>query len=520
MRSSRGVLVLAAVLAVVLLSGGGYAYVLSRRVQGSPERTARDYFAAWELGRLDKMARLAADPPADFAEQHRALSKGLSVTSIDLQPGPVVIEGKGSDARSQAYVDFKVTRDIGAYGSWAYRSTLRLGVAGRRWRVLWSPSTLYPGLRGAGMWKLTRIEAPGATFVARDGKPLPEDGPLQPYVAGLGEQFGESDDPEPGWAIELQQGTGKAQRLKVIGGHSGKKIRTTLDRRLQAAAENALKAGGRSGAVIVAVRPSTGEILAIADTVGESSAFLGLYPPGSTFKVVTAGALLSDGMSPGAGADCPDTVVTAQRTIRNHEGIALGGTSLRDAFAQSCNTTFARLGVERLRAVKLTAAAKTFGFDGPINPGIAAARGSFPDPGAGAELAEASIGQGRVQASPLVMALVAAAVADGTWRSPRLVDAKLVRKSDAPVQPPREVPSAAGLRAMMRAVVTDGTAARAGLPADVAGKTGTAEVGGGAPDHAWFIGYQGNLAFAVLVPGGGSGPKVAAPLAARFLKAR
>jgi cell division protein FtsI/penicillin-binding protein 2 len=77
---------------------------------------------------------------------------------------------------------------------------------------------------------------------------------------------------------------------------------------------------------------------------------------------------------------------------------------------------------------------------------------------------------------------------------------------------------AAALRTMMRSVVTEGTAARAGLPPDTAGKTGTAEVEG-APDHAWFIGYRGPLAFAVFVPNGGSGGAVAAPLAAKFLAA-
>ncbi|MFC7566572.1 penicillin-binding transpeptidase domain-containing protein [Actinomadura namibiensis] len=71
---------------------------------------------------------------------------------------------------------------------------------------------------------------------------------------------------------------------------------------------------------------------------------------------------------------------------------------------------------------------------------------------------------------------------------------------------------------MMRAVVTEGTAARAGLPAGTAGKTGTAEIGGGGDPHAWFIGFRGDVAFAVFVAGGGSGPRVAAPVAARFLR--
>jgi transpeptidase family protein/MecA-like transpeptidase family protein len=508
MRSRRFV-VLSGFLAIVLLAGGGVMYVLWRHIQGSPERVSRDYFDAWRRGALDRMARLATDPPADFAAQHRALSRGLSVTSIILAPGVVV-----RDAANAAHVDFGVTRYLAGHGTWTFRSSLLLGVVHGRWKVAWSPDTLYPGLRGPGTWRLRQIPAPTATFVARDGAALPEDGPLQPYVVELTERFGGAD--EDAWAVEFQERGGPAQQLKIFGAHPGKKIRTTLDPRLQAAAERAVDRA-MNPAAIVALRPSTGEVLAVADRLDGRGAFLGLYPPGSSFKVVTAAALLSDGMSTGDRVDCPGTVVTAQRTIRNHDGSSLGPTVLRDAFAQSCNTTFARLAVERLGAAKLTAAAREFGFGGPITPGVAAARGSFPAPGGGAELAEAAFGQGRVEASPLMMAMVAAAVADGTWRPPRMVDSRLIRAAGDPVQRPRRVPNAAGLCTMMRAVVTGGTAARAGLPAGVSGKTGTAENSGGA-DHAWFIGYQGDMAFAVFVQGGGAGPTVAAPLATRFLR--
>ncbi|GAA2109603.1 penicillin-binding transpeptidase domain-containing protein [Actinomadura alba] len=509
---SRGLMILAGLLAVALLAAGGLWYAQSRGVKGSPEEVSRDYFRAWRLGSLDRMAKLAADPPLDFAGQHRALSRGLSVTSISLTPGPVVADGK-----DRAHLGYEVRRNLSGRGVWSYRSTLRLGVVDRRWKVLWTPDALYPGLRGAATWRLTEAKAPATAFVDRAGKPLVEGGTLEPYVAELAERFGGDEDDDPGWAVELQYPGEPAQRVKVFGGRAGKKIRTTVDARWQKAAEHAVGAASTPAAV-VAIRPSTGEILAVADRLGGRNAFLGRYPPGSTFKVVTAAGLLSDGMSPSSGVDCPATVVTAQRTVRNHDGSSLGRTALRGAFAQSCNTTFARLAVERLHAAKMTAAAHSFGFNGPITPGVGAARGGFPQPGGDAELAEAAFGQGRVEASPLMMAVVAAAVADGTWRSPRMVDAALIREVGDPVQKAHPVPGAAALRTMMRAVVTEGTAARAGLPGGTAGKTGSAEIGGGA-SHAWFIGYRGDLAFAVFVAGGDSGPTVAAPLAARFLRA-
>lgn len=129
--------------------------------------------------------------------------------------------------------------------------------------------------------------------------------------------------------------------------------------------------------------------------------------------------------------------------------------------------------------------------------------------------------------SPLNMAGVAAAAADGTWRSPRLVDAALAAQAaDAggrkPEQPKRLEPAVkSALHALMPAVVSEGTAAGVGFPSGTAGKTGTAEYGEGEnpPTHAWFIGYRKDVAFAVIVEGGGTGAEAAAPIAAAFLRA-
>ena len=131
--------------------------------------------------------------------------------------------------------------------------------------------------------------------------------------------------------------------------------------------------------------------------------------------------------------------------------------------------------------------------------------------------AAAMIGQDRITATPLAMAGVAAAVADGRWRRPRLVASD--RAQAGPALPGREV---ATLRTLMREVVTRGSGtALASVPGEAAGKTGTAEFGGGDPPetHAWSIAYRGDLALAVLVERGRSGGSVAAPLAAKFFAA-
>ncbi|NUT45136.1 MAG: hypothetical protein HOV86_34605 [Thermoactinospora sp.] len=135
------------------------------------------------------------------------------------------------------------------------------------------------------------------------------------------------------------------------------------------------------------------------------------------------------------------------------------------------------------------------------------------------QLMLALIGQGSVEATPLCMAAVAAAVESGTWRPPRLLPVKEVERIDGRVPEPVELDPGivAQLQEMMLTVVVGGTASEGGLPEGTAGKTGTAENYDGG-DHAWFIGYRNDVAFCVFVRNGGSGAKVAVPIADRFLR--
>ncbi len=165
-------------------------------------------------------------------------------------------------------------------------------------------------------------------------------------------------------------------------------------------------------------------------------------------------------------------------------------------------------------------AAAAFGFNAKWSLGVDASGGSYPKPTDGADRAASAIGQGRVLASPVQMASVAATVAAGRWRAPMLITSP--RRPAGPVGPVLDAVVVSTLRSFMASVVrAGGTAAGAGLPADSFGKTGTAEFGSGnpVPTHAWYVGYRGDLAFAVIVEGGGIGGAVAAPLAAGFLAA-
>lgn len=303
--------------------------------------------------------------------------------------------------------------------------------------------------------------------------------------------------------------------LHEFAGEEPQPVTTTLDQAAQAAAEEAL-AELDGAAALVAVDPASGAIRAVASRpAGEfNRALAGRYAPGSTFKVVTTGAFLRAGRSPDETLDCPAEVSVGGKSFTNAGGEAHGAIPFREAFARSCNTVFAPLARD-LGADALAAAAETFGFGAPYDLPLPVGGGRFPEPSDDTETAAAGIGQGRIEVSPVHMASVAAAVADGSWRPPRLV-AGTAEAGSRPLEPD----VASTLRELMRLVVTSGTGTAAAVPGrEVAGKTGTAEFGQGdpPPTHAWFIGFDDRVAVAVLVEGGGSGGGVAAPVAARFL---
>ncbi|HEV2895960.1 MAG TPA: penicillin-binding transpeptidase domain-containing protein [Actinomycetota bacterium] len=340
----------------------------------------------------------------------------------------------------------------------------------------------------------------------------------------------------PSGEVRLAGGDGEAAKvLHRFPGEDGQPLETTLDPRVQEAAEAALDSLAKPAA-LVAVQPSTGELLAVVNSPfhGYNRALLGRYPPGSTFKVVTAGALLESGLRPTDPVDCPKEAKVGGRTFGNFEDEVLGRIPFSSAFAHSCNTAFVQQAAKRLDGDELVAAAAQFGFGLDPSPGTPAVTSRVPPPSDRADLAAESFGQGRVTASPLQMALVAATVTNGRWRHPTLVTGEAPESggSDgsgsndsggaAPAKSPDPLDGkvAGTLRALMRQVVTEGTAAPAGLPGKVGGKTGTAEFGTGdpLPTHAWFIGFRGDLAFSVVVEDGGVGGRVAAPTAARFLR--
>ena len=324
----------------------------------------------------------------------------------------------------------------------------------------------------------------------------------------------------PGATIEVvhKDGSGGAT-LASFSAKPGSSVTTSIDPTVQKAAEQALDAISQPAA-FVAMRASTGEVLALVNTPvsGQFDAALqGRYPPGSTFKVITASALFQSGLDPSSPASCPSTVTVDGKPFHNAEGDAPAAT-LRAAFAESCNTAFINLAVDHLQPASLTSAASQFGLGGTVQLGLAVVDGSVPAPADKAALAATAIGQAGVVVSPLDMAMVAASVDTGSWHAPRLIAGAA---DDAVPAKPLPTNVIADLQSMMADVVATGTAAGTGLPAGTYAKTGTAEYGTGTPQptDAWLIGYRGDLAFAMVEQGTGNGGPTDGPVVARFLKA-
>lgn len=333
---------------------------------------------------------------------------------------------------------------------------------------------------------------------------------------GLERTYDERLAGRPAIAIRIVDATGsEIAVVNEVEPVTPEDVTVTLDRRVQEAAEAALDGVAEPAALVVVARGSM-EVLASTSRPREgfNRAFAGRYPPGSTFKLVTTAALLGAGFGVESTFDCPATRSIGGRSFRNAGDRALGTITLREAFSESCNTAY--VGTMPGLEDDLAAAARAFGFDGTGHDVVLdAVGGAYPDPDDLVEAAAAAIGQARVEASPLHMATVAAAAADGRWRPATL-------RPDAGRET-REIPGdAAVLRALMREAVTTGTGSAAEVAgARVGGKTGSAEFGTGDPPetHAWFVGYHDDLAFAVLVEGGGAGGEVAAPIAARLVRA-
>ena len=364
-----------------------------------------------------------------------------------------------------------------------------------------------------------------------------------------------------------------SSRIKTLvtgGSQRGGAVQLTIDPEIQQAAYDAL--AGREGAV-VALDPSTGAILAMvsspsydpsafasqdANAANEASKTLSedssrpldnraiagnRYPPGSTFKIITTAAALRTGkITPDAEVDAPDTITLpgTSHSLENYGGESCGGrTSFSHAFAQSCNTPFAQLAMD-VGEEELAKEAHNWGFDSDLSIPLKVTPSVYPHNDSQAQTAMAGIGQASVQATPLMMAMVAATVAnDGEQMTPYLVSRTLdpdlnevSTTSKKVARTPIDSATAKSLSSLMQTAVAEGTGTSAQVAGvQVAGKTGTAETGTDSGPTTWFVGFAGTdinkpqIALAVVLDGnaetedGATGGKIAGPIAAQVIDA-
>ncbi|MCI3272501.1 penicillin-binding transpeptidase domain-containing protein [Streptomyces cylindrosporus] len=477
------------------------------------------FLAAWAKGDAAEAATYTNND-AGAEPLLTAYGESAHIKDVKITPG----------AATGATVPFTVKATVSYEGKskpLSYRSELTVvrGKTTGRALVDWQPSVVHPQLKTGDTLVTGEAADPPIEAVDRNGVVLTKDKypSLGPILDELRAKYGDSAGGTPGVELSIRhqaEGSADTSLLTLAEGRPGK-LRTTLSASAQAAAETAVKKYAESS--VVAVKPSTGEVLAVANHRADAfnAAFLGRLAPGSTMKILSAATFIDNGITSMNGpAPCPPSAVWQSQTFTNLKNLKPNeNATLADSFARSCNTAFVKY-ADEVQVDSLTKEAEDrFGL-GRDNwkTGIPSFDGSVPASG-GPDTAANLIGQGQVQMSPLNMASVTATAMTGTFRQPVLVSPKL---DDREIATAKGLSSntVAQLRAMMNRTATSGTAAgvMAGLSGSIGAKTGSAEVDGQAKSNSWFTGYRNDIAAAAMAQDGGHGVDAAGPIVAAVLR--
>ena len=346
-------------------------------------------------------------------------------------------------------------------------------------------------------------------------------------VSGLQAAYDEQLRGVPGLAVTIEpvegEEGGEGREAFTIDKKDGEPLAISLDPATQLRAEAALADITDLASAIVAIKPSTGEVLAVASgpgSEGYNTATLGQYPPGSTFKIATSLAMLRSGVTPDSTLPCTPTINVEGREFQNVPGYptsALGdAVPFRTVFANSCNTAF----IAQHQAIsqqQLHDAAASLGLGAEATAfGAAGTMGDVPADSAGTEHAASMIGQGQVLATPLAMATVGASVSAGHTVSPWLVKPSEEEAAETP-SGDLTADEAATLRDLMGGVVQEGSGqVLQDVPGIVGAKTGTAQFGDGTKAHVWMVAIANDLAAVVFIEEGDLASTVGCPGDARL----
>ncbi|MFI9247688.1 penicillin-binding transpeptidase domain-containing protein [Streptomyces sp. NPDC053086] len=501
----------------------GHRAVKSGPLTATEVRTASTRFlTAWQHGKVTEAAAVT-DEPATAGKLLTGYAKDAHLKDVTLTPGTA----KGAE------VPFSVKATVAYRGlskPLAYRSSLTVVRRASDGEPLvdWHSAVLHPDLRDGDTLVTGASGTPPVKALDRDGGDITaaKYPSLGTVLDGLREKYGKRAGGTAG--VELRVVRGKAAKaaklsdktLAELSKGTPGTVRTTLSPALQAAAEQ--QVAKRARASVVVLRPSTGEILAVANSGhGFNTAFQGSLAPGSTMKVITSSLLLDKGVT---SADkphpCPKTFTYGGWKFHNDDDFEIKGGTFKASFARSCNTAFISQ-AKKLKNDDLTKQAQqVFGLS--MNNwaiGVPTFDGSVPVQSA-AQMAASLIGQGGVRMNPLNMASVAATVRSGTFHQPYLVAPSFDHRTLATASRTMPAKTLAQLRELMRYTATNGTAAEAmsGLGPDYGAKTGSAEVDGQKKPNGWFTAYRGDLAAAGVVQAGGHGGDTAGPVVATLLK--
>ncbi|MDV7214896.1 penicillin-binding transpeptidase domain-containing protein [Streptomyces prunicolor] len=484
------------------------------------EETTKKFFAAWEGGESVTAASYTNnDAAADLVLE--SYSGAGHITKVKITPGTA----------TGATVPFTVKATVSYDGKskpLSYQSQLTVvrGKTTGRALVDWQPTVVHPELKTGDTFVTGESASPAIEAVDRNGTVLTKEKypSLGPILDELRDKYGDKAGGTPGIELSIKHEAADSADTTLLTLEKGKagKVRTTLNATAQAAAEKAVTKYSESS--IVALQPSTGQVLAIANNRndGFNAAFLGQLAPGSTMKIISAATLIDTGLtSMNGSAPCPPTATWQSQTFHNLTGLSPDeGASLSDSFARSCNTAFVKF-ADDVKVDSLTTEAQDrFGL-GRDNwkTGIPSFDGSVPASG-GPDTAANLIGQGQVQMSPLNMASVTATAKTGTFRQPILVAQSLDGRPLATAKG-LSASTSAQLRAMMNRTATSGTAAgiMSGLGGSIGAKTGSAEVDGQSKSNSWFTGYRNDVAAAAMTQDGGHGIDAAGPIVRAVLAA-
>lgn len=487
------------------------------------EQVSDAFLGAWAAGDTTAAAQLTNDPDAARPALRR-FARRTGMVDLALTPGLT------SSATVPFTVDATVTHQQAgttARAAWAYESELTVVRDAETGEAVvdFGPSVIHPKLRaGQSVETGTIDKLPPVTVLDRNGDPLTaEDHPtLDRVLADFQLRYLKQSGAAPGAELRIVDARGeRVKQLLTVAEPIPGEVPTTLDPTLQATAEQAVANARRAS--LVAIRPSTGEILAVANNPADDfdTALQGSYAPGSTFKVVTGSLLIDKSLAaPDAPHPCPKFFTYGGWRFQNLDKFEIENGTFADSFAASCNTAFISQAPELADSDLSQHARDVFGLGLTWEVGVTSMDGSVPTQ-SDAQMAASLIGQGGVRMNPLTMASVSATVKAGQFHQPYLVPPTFDGRKLAEAARPLTPDAAQQLRSLMNRTAVNGTAAEAmaGLDGDFGGKTGSAEVDGQHKPNAWFTAYRDDLAAAAVVPNSGHGGEFAGPVVAEVLRA-